>query len=417
MEPEQQNLPTQRKFYGNLTPHQLAEKYGTPLYIYNEEILRKRCREIYKLIDYKNFVVNYSAKANTNLHLLKIIREEGLSIDAMSPGEIFIEQKAGFKPSDILFICNNVSDAELKFAVNSGVLVSVDSISQLERFGKLFNGERVVVRINPGIGAGHHEKVVTAGKNTKFGVDPLFKAQLKDLVAKYNLKLTGFNQHIGSLFMEPTAYLDAVSFLLSFAEDFPDIEFLDFGGGFGISYHKDEEKRRIDLKELGLKLQKILDEWVQQTGRQITFKVEPGRYIVAECGILLGSVNTLKENGGKKYVGTDLGFNILMRPILYDSYHEIEVYGKNPKTGKKPEKFTVVGNICESGDILAKDRVLEEIHEGDIMGVLDAGAYCMVMSSNYNCRLRPPEVLIKPNGEDVLIRKADKLEDLIVPFL
>jgi diaminopimelate decarboxylase len=403
-------------FFGNTDPQTLAETYGTPLYVYNETILRNRCRELAHLVDYSNFKVNYSAKANTNLSLLRIIHEEGLLVDAMSPGEIFIELKAGFTPEEILFICNNVSGEEMRYAVEAGVMVSVDSISQLDQFGRMFRGGKVAIRINPGVGAGHHEKVITGGKNTKFGIDPLYLNELKQTLLRYNLHLAGINQHIGSLFMTAKTYLEAAGVLFDIAEEFPDLEFVDFGGGFGIPYHKKDGEARLDLIALGSKLQQLIDERIVGTGRSLTVKVEPGRYTVAECGVLLGRVHSVKMNGGKKYVGTDIGFNVLARPVLYDAYHEIEVYGNAKREDGAEGPVTVVGNICETGDILARDRSLPVMMEGDLIGILDAGAYGMVMSSNYNCRLRPAEVLITDEDRPVLIRKRDDHSDLLRHF-
>lgn len=404
------------QFYGTTNPIRLVEKYGSPLYVYNENILRKRCRELKKIVSYQKLKVNYSAKANTNLAILQIVHDEGLLIDAMSPGEIFIELKAGFKPEEILFICNNVSDEEMMFAIDAGILVSVDSLSQLKKYGRLNKGGKVVVRINPGVGAGHHEKVITGGKNTKFGVDPVFIDDLKSILKHYELQLVGLNQHIGSLFMNADSYIEAASFLLSFAENFPEIEFVDFGGGFGIPYHKETGEKPLDLNILGNRLQEVISNWTDRNNRQIIIKIEPGRFTVAECGILLGQVHSIKENGAKKYIGTDIGFNVLLRPAMYDAHHDIEIYSIIKREFLKTEPVTIVGNICETGDILAKDRNLPKIEEGDILGILDSGAYGMVMSSNYNCRLRPAEVLITSNGEDVLIRKREVLEDLVLHF-
>lgn len=401
------------KFFGNSNPVDLIQEYGSPLYVYNERILRERCREMKNLISYPNFSVNFSVKANSNLHLLKIAREEGLNVDAMSPGEIFIELEAGFKPEQILFISNNVSAEEMQFAIDRNITISVDSLSQLELFGKINPGGSIAVRFNPGVGAGHHKKVVTGGKETKFGVDPTFIPQVKELLNKYNLRLIGINQHIGSLFMEGSAYIEGVKSILSIAKNFEDLEFVDLGGGFGIPYHKQEDEARLDLSALGEQLDPILNEWVHSYGKKVTFKIEPGRYISAESGVLLGTVHAVKTNYENKYIGTDLGFNVLQRPIMYDSHHDIEIYRSTDLPSAKQEAVTIVGNICESGDIIAKNRILPEIFEGDILGILDAGAYGHVMCSNYNNRLRPAEVLIKENGEHVLIRRRDTLEDLI----
>lgn len=406
----------QTNFYGNTTPNELIATFGSPLYVYNEAILRERCREMRQLTDYPRFKVNYSVKANSNLELLKIVREEGLDADAMSPGEIHVSLAAGFKPAQIFYVGNNVSAGEMRFAIERDILVSVDSISQLEQFGRINPGGKVAVRFNPGVGAGHHEKVVTGGAKTKFGVAPDLIDVVKAIVRKYNLNLCGINQHIGSLFMDSEPYLDGVERLLEIAAEFDGLEFIDLGGGFGIPYRKQAGEKRLDLKVLGNKLGERLAAWAETYGNRPTFKVEPGRYLVGECGVLLGTVHAVKVNYGTKYIGTDLGFNVLARPVLYDSHHDLEIYPKHPVEQCGTEKVTVVGNICESGDIIAKDRELPVIEEGDLIGVMDAGAYGYSMSSNYNNRLRPGEVLIKSNGELVLIRRRETLDDLLRAF-
>jgi diaminopimelate decarboxylase len=402
-----------QNFFGNTNPVALAEEFGTPLYVYNENILRERCREMKSLVNYKNFAVNYSAKANSSFELLKIVNDEGLMVDAMSPGEIYVNLKAGFAPENIFYISNNVDDAELQFAIDAGVKISVDSVSQLERYGKLNPGGEITFRLNPGVGAGHHKKVVTAGKKTKFGIEMRFLPEIKAILKKYNLKLIGINQHIGSLFMEGDAYAQSAAAILNFAKEFEDLQFIDLGGGFGIPYKKQEGQERLDLKSLGEHLTQIIDNFVKGYGKEIMFKIEPGRYIAAECGLLLGKAHSVKENYDLKYVGTDLGFNVLVRPVMYDSHHDIEIYRKSDQPSTKNESVRIVGNICETGDIIAKDRVLPEIFEDDIIGVLDAGAYGFVMSSNYNNRLRPAEVLIDKDGNPRLIRRRDTLEDIV----
>lgn len=401
------------RFYGNTNPYELIEQYGSPLYVYNEKIFRQRCREMKTFIPYPKISVNYSVKANNNLQLLKIAREEGLNVDAMSPGEIYFELEAGFKPEQILFICNNVSKEEMQFAIDRNITISVDSLSQLEQFGQINPGGSVAIRFNPGVGAGHSQKVITAGKGTKFGVDTSFLPEVKEILKKYHLKLVGINQHIGSLFLEGSAYLEAVKSLLSVASQFENLEFVDFGGGFGIPYKKQENQDRLDLSKLGEKIAAILHDWTASYGKKITFKIEPGRYISAEAGVLLGTVHAVKINHQDKYIGTDLGFNVLIRPVMYDSHHDIEIYRNNDTPSSRKEIVTIVGNICETGDYIAKERLLPEIFEGDIIGVLDAGAYGIVMSSNYNNRLRPAEVLIKENGDPMLVRRRDTFEDLI----
>ncbi len=391
----------------------LAEKYGTPLYVYDEGILRARCRDLTGLLPNRNFKVNYSAKANTNLEILKIVREEGLLVDAMSPGEIYIEELAGFTPEEIFYIGNNVSVDEMRYAVERGILVSVDSLSQLDLFGQNFPGQRVAIRFNSGVGAGHHEKVVTGGKKTKFAVQKDYVPQVKALLEKYNLTLAGINQHIGSFFLRPDEYVDGAKALLEIVKQFPGLEFVDFGGGFGIPY---EEMHRLDLKALAGLFEEILDEFLADYDNQnIMLKIEPGRYIVAESSALLGRVHSVKDNYGRRYIGTDIGFNVNMRPVMYDSYHHIDV--AKEKDTDETEIVYVCGNICESGDLLAKERLIKKAEVGDVVVMKDTGAYCFSMASNYNCRLRPAEVLIGADGSDRLIRKRETLEDLVRHFV
>lgn len=408
-------------FFHTVSPLELVATYGTPLYVYNENILRSRIRELKALSSLPGFCVNYSAKANTNLTLLSIIREEGCLVDAMSPGELHMNLCAGFAPERILYVCNNVSEDEIRTTVQHAILVSVDSLSQLDLYGCVNPGGRVMVRVNPGIGAGHHQKVITAGKETKFGVSPEDLPQVFEILHTHSLTLVGLNQHIGSLFMEPEGYLAAVDFLLTLAGSLPDdirnrLEILDFGGGFGIPYRKSESQPRLDMSALGVQLHALLHEWSVRTGYAGRFFVEPGRYAVAECGVVLGRVHAVKNNGPHRYVGTDVGFNVLVRPAMYDSHHDMSFYRKSGLATGPAMEQTIVGNICESGDILAKKRLLPEARVGDVMAVWDAGAYGYVMASPYNHRLRPAEVLLAADGTHRCIRRRERIEDLMTGY-
>ena len=402
-------------FLGDERVFELIKKYGSPLYVYDENILRKSCRDMHDLLPNKNLRVNYSAKANSNLEILKIVRDEDIDVDAMSPGEIYVQKLAGYSSDKIFYIGNNVSKKEMQYAIDENVLVSVDSLSQLESFGQINPGGEVAVRFNPGIGTGHHQKVVTAGKKTKFGVQKDFVPQVKELLEKYNLNLVGIDQHIGSLFLESDPYIKGVESLLEIAAQFPGLKFIDMGGGFGVPYHEGEG--RLDLQELSDKLDKVLDDFLANyDNKDVIFKIEPGRYIPAECGVLLGEVYSVKDNYGKTYIGTDLGFNVLMRPVLYDSYHAVTIVKADPNE-EGEEVATIVGNICESGDIIANERNIKKVSIGDVVVVGNAGAYGFAMSSNYNCRLKPAEVLIDKDGNDRLIRRRDTFEDIIRNFV
>lgn len=334
---------------------ELIKKYGSPLYVYDERILRKSCREMHNLLPKKNLRVNYSAKANSNIEILKIVRDEDIDVDAMSPGEIYVQKLAGYNADRIFYIGNNVSKEEMQYAINEKVLVSVDSLAQLESFGQINPGGDVAVRFNPGIGTGHHQKVVTAGKKTKFGVQKDFIPQVKAILEKYNLNLVGIDQHIGSLFLEPDAYIKGVESLLEIATQFSGLKFIDMGGGFGVPYHEGE--CRLDLKELSEKLNAVLDEFLKDyDNKDVIFKIEPGRYIPAECGVLLGEVYSVKENYGTTYVGTDLGFNVLMRPVLYDSYHAITIIKSNKSEMVKKWRQLLVIYVSQGILLLMKER-------------------------------------------------------------
>ncbi|MDR1913907.1 MAG: diaminopimelate decarboxylase [Clostridiales bacterium] len=411
------------RFFNDTDPFALVSAYGSPLYVYNERILRNLCRELKNMCPYPQFHVHFSVKANGNPTLLKIIREEGLQVDAMSPGEIFLEEAAGFIPEDIFFVSNNISEYEMRYVLNKNILISVDSVSQLEQFAAASvdipeANRRVAVRFNPGIGAGHHEKVITGGKETKFGVGVESIPEVKNILRRYNIKLAGINQHIGSLFLEKTQYIQSTEQIFAIARQFEDLEFIDFGGGFGIPYFKSEGQSRLDLKDMGETLADVMEKFCAEYGKPLDLIIEPGRYVTAESGLLLGTVHAIKESYGVKYIGTNIGFNILLRPVMYDAYHDIEIYRLEDVPSAKYETVTIVGNICESGDILANNRLLPEITEGDLIGVLDAGAYGHVMSSNYTCRLRPAEILLCDKGGEVqLIRKQDSLEDLLRNYI
>ncbi|MBO7451628.1 MAG: diaminopimelate decarboxylase [Clostridiales bacterium] len=404
-------------FRGN-DPEALVAQYGTPLYVYNESVLRSQMKKVEGLIKKYPYTANYSIKSNSNLSILKIALEEGLNADAMSVNEMRILLLAGFPAERIFFVPNNVSAEELTFAHDNNIMTSLDSIDQLRKFGELFPGSRCAVRINPGVGAGHHEKVVTAGKKTKFAIAEEDIDELLEVASKYDLKIVGINQHVGSLYMVTDPFIAAIKNFLRIARRFEGLEFIDFGGGFGTPYHKLSGEEKFDIDKLSQEMEVILDEFVADYGYAPLFKSEPGRYCVAESSVILGRVHATKSNYGHKYAGTDIGMNVLARPTLYDSWHDIEILrgGKVVSAKEGTEVVTVTGNICESGDILAKDRELPIIKTDDLVAVLDAGAYGYSMSSSYNLRPKSAEILIKDDGEVKLIRRRETFEDLISLF-
>jgi len=395
---------------------ELAEKFDTPLYVLVERRIRENYRRLYDALrrHYKKVRIYYSAKANTGLSVLKILENEGSYIDAVSPGEVFLALKAGFTPDRILFTGTSVRNDELRYLVDSGVTINIDSLSQLKRLLKIHVPEVLSVRVNPEIGAGHHEHCITAGRNSKFGIweDDIVKAYR--YAKNAGVKRFGMQMHIGSGILTIDPFLLAAEKMLSMAhrvrkELDVKFDFIDLGGGIGVPYKPEEKPLDIDL--YAEKLLKLYIERVNEYDLgEPWFCIEPGRYIVCDAGILLTLVNTVKTTPFKKFVGVDAGFNILIRPAMYGSYHPIVV--ANKLRFKDEEVYDIAGPLCESGDLLAKDRKLPRICEGDLLAILNAGAYGFSMSSNYNSRPRCGEVLVK-NEEYALVRRKERLEDLL----
>jgi diaminopimelate decarboxylase len=403
-------------YFDGVSAVELAATYDTPLYVVSESRIRNNYQRLYNALTrhYQKIKVYYAAKANSNLSVLKILETEGAGVDAVSPGEVFMALTSGFTPDRILFTGTSVRSDELKFLADSNVKMNVDSLSQLDRLLKMAVPEVLSVRVNPEIGAGHHDHCITAGKNTKFGLweDDAVKAYAT--AKKARVEKFGIHMHVGSGVLDVEPFLLALDKLLGTAKKVHDelgitFEFIDMGGGLGVPY-KPEEKP-LDLNVFADKLLSLFKSKVAEYGLGAPFfSVEPGRYLVSDACVLLTAVNTVKATPFKKFVGVDAGFNTLVRPTMYGSYHHILV--ANRLNAKEQETYDVVGPICESGDALAKDRKLPKVEEGDLLAVLNAGAYGFSMSSQYNARPRAAEVLIK-NGKGTLIREREQLDDLV----
>jgi len=395
---------------------ELAKKFDTPLYV----ISQKRIKENYDRLktalmsNYEKIRIYYAAKANSNLSVLKLLETAGSHVDVVSPGEVSIALMCGFPPDRIMFTGTNVRSDELEFLVNSDVTINIDSLSQLDRLLKLQVPEILSVRVNPEVGAGLHSHVITAGKESKFGIweEDVLKAY--KTAKKAGVKRFGIQMHVGSGVLDVTPFLQALDKLLDIAKKVHsqiglDFEFIDMGGGLGVPY-KPEEKE-LDLQAFSEKVFSLFRSRVEKDGLgEPTFCVEPGRFLVADACILLTKVNTIKTTPFKKFVGVDAGFNTLVRPTMYGSYHHIIV--ANKLDAAEETACDVVGPICESGDALAKDRNLPTVEEGDLLTVLDAGAYGFAMSSQYNARPRAAEVLVN-QGEVTLVREREQLGDLV----
>ena len=400
---------------------ELAEKHGTPLYVVNEQLIRKRYRELKEVLDseYKNNLIHYAVKANTGLSVLKILKSENACFDCSSAGEVFTCFKAGISADKIFYTGNMFTNEDFKYAVENDVLVNLDSISQIKRLAKVYDDlgkekKPISFRINPEFGAGHHAHTITAGKQIKFGI---LDNQVIDAYSKakeLGFEKFGIHMHIGSGILNPHDFEKAAEKYLSIIVNLSDsldilLEFIDFGGGLGIPYRPEEDPLDLNVyKEVILK--KFTELIERGDFGEPTFKIEPGRYISAEASLILTQINTMKDNGYKLFTGIDAGFHTLIRPAFYGSYHHIIPCEENK--GAQLNIYDVAGPICESGDILGKERELSGIKEGDYLAILDAGAYGFTMSSQYNSRPRPAEILIN-NGQAYLIRDAESFEDLI----
>lgn len=358
--------------------------------------------------------MHYSTKANGNLEILKTIKNEGLLIDAMSPLELELVKKAGFKSEEILYVCNNISSEEMEEVSKNNILLCIDSISQVETFGKISPNTDIMIRINPGTkGVGHSKKVITSGKETKFGITEDSLEELFKITNKYNLNIKGVHVHLGSLFLNDKIgdYVNGINtFLDIVTNNFKNIQIIDLGGGFGVPYTKEEQPLNFDL--LHDALEPVLKEFLLKNKNINEIKFEPGRYIPCEAGYILGTVTSIKENSGITWIGTDIGMNVLARPAMYDAYHEIEILNNETKQ----IKANICGNICESGDILGTNRLINKPNIGDAVKVSNAGAYGYSMSSNYTGRLRPAEIMLINKETTKLIRKKETIKDIMKLF-
>lgn len=401
---------------GNQDTNQLAKEYGTPLYVIDENRIRDNYNRLYDSFSskYSNFKMFYATKANTNLSVMKILNDEGSGIDAVSPGEIYTALKTGFEPEDIIFTGNNVTNEELEYANKSGVTINLDSISALERLAKLpeTRGKRISFRVNPMVGAGHHEHCITGGPKSKFGIKEEEVCEVYQKAIDLGFNPIGIHTHIGSEILESEPFMLAVEKMMDIAgkvhkEVGVNFEFIDFGGGFGIPYTPEEEV--LDLETFTTDIINLFKEKLDEYDLEdIQMRVEPGRFIVGDASILLTRVNTIKESY-RKFAGVDCGFNTLLRPTMYGSYHHIVVANKMDQ--ENVEEIDIAGNVCESGDLFARDRPLPKLEEGDLLAILNAGAYSFSMSSQYNSRLKPAEILVKDDEVDI-IRRREEFDDL-----
>jgi diaminopimelate decarboxylase len=390
----------------------IAKKFGTPTYVYDLDRIRNQYRSFCDAFPWPTLKVLYAMKANYNHSILTTLKNLGAGIDAVSPGDLYMALACGFDPSDIIYTANNMKEAEMDEVAATGVLINIDSLSRLEKYGKRYPHTKVCLRFNPDVVDGEHDKIKTGGDLTKFGILLEDVDRVKTIIDTHDLKVVGLHEHTGSGLIKPDSILTAMGRIISIAthKNFPDLTFLDFGGGFKVPYAPDETP--VDYKQMGRKVIQLFSDFCKAYGRQLELRFEPGKYLTAQAGKLLVEVNTIKHNRNRTICGTDSGFPQLIRPMFYDAYHTIKNIS-NPEAD--PFIYDICGNICETGDLFAKDRPLPKIRENDILSIQDAGAYCYAMGGTYNLRPMPAEVIVE-NKEASLSRRrltSRQLVDLI----
>jgi len=393
-----------------LTHQQLtaaANEFGTPVYVYHAERIAQQYGKLQQAFRQCNARFFYACKSLTNLQILKYVQSLGAGLDCVSINEVKLGLMAGFDKKHILYTPNCVDFEEIMAAKELGVNINIDNISILEQFGNKYGGSYpVCIRLNPHIMAGGNYKISTGHIDSKFGISIHQLRHIERIVKTTGLHVNGIHMHTGSEIKDIRVFLEGLEVMFNTATHFPQLEFIDMGSGFKVPYQPGDPETDIDT--LGEKVAQAFQEFEKETGKQLQVWFEPGKYLVSQCGYFIVKANVIKQTPSAVFVGVNSGFNHLIRPMFYEAFHRIENIS-NP-TG--PERiYNVVGNICET-DTFAWDRKLNEVREGDYLVFYNAGAYGFEMSSNFNSRLKPAEVLFE-GGKARLIRRRDSFEDLL----
>ncbi len=391
---------------------EVAARHGTPLYVYSRAVIETRYREFEEAFAPLDRLVAYSVKANGNLSVLRVLAEMGAGADIVSGGELYRALEAGIPPERIVFSGVGKTVPEMASALDAGIYgFNVESEGELRALSELADAmgreASVALRINPDIlSPTPHEYTRTGHAESKFGIPAGEGRRLYRLAAEMpGIRPRGIDVHIGSQILEPEPYRQALLEVLEMVSELRAdgivLEYLDLGGGFGVSYDVEEPKPAADFAE-------VLTPHLAASRMRLV--LEPGRYVVGPAGLLLARVLYRKTMGRKTFVITDAGMNDLLRPSHYASFHSVRPVERHPDRATSP--VDIVGPVCESGDFLALDRPLEEVREGELVAVLTAGAYGFSMASTYNQRPRPAEVLVEGSGARV-IRSRERYEDLL----
>lgn len=385
----------------------IAAEFGTPTYVYHAERITEQYERLTKAFAGANTTFFYACKALTNINVLKHIKSIGCNVDCSSVNEVQLALMAGFEPNRVLYTSNNIAFSEIEKAQELGVHINIDSLSNLEKFGRKYGHSYPVgIRLRPNIMAGGNLKISTGHSKSKFGIPLEDVDKILQLVKETNLHIRTLHIHTGSEIKDVDVFVKGVEVMFDIANKFPELEVIDLGGGFKVPYEPGDEGTDIPL--LGKKLTEAFADFEKKHNKKMQVWFEPGKFLVSEAGYFITSVNVLKQSGDIRFAGIDSGLNHLIRPMFYGSYHHIENIS-NPNG--KQLAYNVVGNICET-DTFADNRMIAEIKEGDYLLFYNGGAYGFEMASNYNSRFRPAEVLVK-NGKAILIRRRETLDDII----
>lgn len=386
---------------------ELAEEWGTPLYVYDADRMVSQYKRLAAAFSGLKCKLKYATKALNNLAVIQLLHRQGAGLDAVSIQEAELGILAGVPAGEILFTPNSVAFEEIKKAVSMGVVLNIDNIAFLEQFGQEY-GDTVpcCIRLNPHITAGGNSKIQTGHIDSKFGISILQLRHVLRIVTHYNIQVSGLHVHTGSDFLNADVFLQGAALIFEAAHNFKHLQFLDFGSGFKVAYKEGDIV--TDIEELGQRMTEVFRAFCAEYGRELEIWFEPGKFLVSEAGLLISKVNVVKTTPSTVFVGIDSGLNHLIRPMMYDAYHHI-INISNPEAVQRV--YTVVGYICET-DTFGSDRRLNEVRQGDLLAICNAGAYGFSMSSNYNSRLRPAEIMIY-QGKAQLIRRRETLDDLV----
>lgn len=391
----------------NVSVDTLANEFGTPLYVYDAAKIVTQIETLKHAFAPVKLKIKYAVKALTNQSILKLMKQHGVGADVVSVFEAQLALKAGLTSADINFTPNGVAFSEVKEGVALGLSINVDNLPTLEKFGQTYGSTYACgLRLNPHIMAGGNLKISTGHKHSKFGISIEQLPQILAIVKKYSINIQNLHIHTGSEINDIDVYMKMADVLFETANQFPTLKALDFGGGFKVKYK--EGDKITDIAKLGSELSARFNAYCKQANRDLELWIEPGKFLVSEAGYLLAKANVVKETPTITFVGVDTGLNHLIRPMMYDAYHEI-INGSNLSGETKP--YNIVGNICET-DTLGAERDMHTVREDDIIVIKNAGAYGFSMASNYNSRPRPAEVLIE-NGKARLIRQRETFDDLL----